>query len=87
MSQADKALNLCDLPSVLDTSQAAAVLRVDIKTVRFWTTIGLLRRLRYTRRFRYDQRELLRFMELASDPEWWAEHGPQSPTGGDDDRT
>ena len=54
--------NLCDLPSVLDTAQAASVLRVDVCTVRKLTKDGRLTRLAYSPRFLFDAREILRFL-------------------------
>lgn len=55
-------VNLNDLPSVLDVEQASNVLRVSVERVRDLTNQGKLRRLRYTRQFLYDAREILRFL-------------------------
>ena len=51
-----------DLPSVLDVEQASDVLRVSVERVRELTKQGQLRRLRYTRQFLYDSREIRRFL-------------------------
>lgn len=56
-------VRLTDLPSVLDVEQASNVLRVSVERVRDLTNQGQLRRLRYTRQFLYDAREILRFLE------------------------
>lgn len=55
-------VKLTDLPSVLDVEQASNVLRVSVERVRELTKQGQLRRLRYTRQFLYDAREILRFL-------------------------
>jgi len=54
--------NLRALPSVLDTKEAASLLRVDAQTVRKLTKDGRLRRLAYSPRFLFDAREILRFL-------------------------
>lgn len=54
--------NLADLPSVLDSEQAANVLRISVEKVREFTRTGRLRRLLYTSDFLYDAREIRRFL-------------------------
>ena len=64
-----KPANLCQLPSVLDTKEAASVLRVDVCTVRELTKDGRLRRLAYSPRFYYYNREVERFLEEQTEAE------------------
>jgi hypothetical protein len=61
--------NVADLPTVLDTEQAANVLRMSIERVRAYTgeSERHLRRLKYTREYLYDVREVLRFLEVWTD--------------------
>ena len=67
--------NVSDLPSVLDTEQAANVLRMSVERVRAFTgeSERHLRRLKYSREYLYDVREVLRFLDV-----WTAEGGPES---------
>jgi hypothetical protein len=58
--------NLADMPSVLDSQQAADVLRMGVERVRAYTNAGVLHRLRYTRSYLYSAQELLRFMDAMS---------------------
>ena len=59
--------NLRDLPSVLDTQQTANVLRVSVERVRELAKAGRLRNLAYSSDYLYDAREVLRFLEEATD--------------------
>ncbi len=59
--------NLADLPTVLDTAQASNVLRVSVERVRELTKAGRLRNLAYSSDYLYDAREVLRFLEEATD--------------------
>jgi len=59
--------NLKDLPSVLDTKQAARVLRISVEQVRKFTAEGRLQRLVYSPRFLYDARQVLQFLEESTE--------------------
>ena len=67
--------NVRDLPTVLDSAQAANVLRMSVERVRAYTGDGerRLSRLKYTNDYLYDVREVLRFLEIwterSEDPE------------------
>jgi len=64
-----KPARLRDLPSVLDISQVANVLRVSRRSVYGYVAAGELRRLRYSRVFLFDAREIERFLERETGPE------------------
>lgn len=61
-SKIPAAARLEDLPTVLDATQAMAILQVSRSTLRRYTKEGLIRRLRYAQRHLYYKAEVERFL-------------------------